>query len=138
LTVKNRDELTASLSTAVARLEQEDLTTLDFDELRRTLGAAASRMAATDDLTVELAVLRDDYIARITGMLKAVAAVSRREDRIAETLVTVDALPTLSADKLVAAYRTASAQFRDAFPTSFGRLTGSPRRQRRDTLTDYK
>lgn len=136
--MKNRDDLATRLSAAVMRLENEELAVLDFDELRGTLQEAANRLDASKEGGDELAVLREDYIARIAGMVKAIAAVNRRGSGLAETVELIERLPTLDAESLVSTYRRVTARFRDAFPASFGNLSLSPRPRPHDTLTDYK
>lgn len=136
--MKNRDDLATRLSAAVMRLENEELAVLDFDELRGMLQEAANRLDVSTAGGDELAVLRDDYIARIAGMVKAIAAVNRRESGLAETVELIERLPTMNAESLVLTYRRVTARFRDAFPTSFGNFSLSPRPRPHDTLTDYK
>ena len=136
--MKNRDELAAYLSAVAAGLENAELTNLDFDKLRLALRESIPLLTGDEELRNELALLRDDYTARTTGMLKAIAAVSRRRSGISETLDVIDKLPSLSTADLIAAYRRASARFRDAFPTSFGRPTPSRSRRPLREVSVYK
>ncbi len=120
--MENLDTIDRELKEVVALLDERALPEVDFDRLRIRLADLAEHGHQLSEMDQELAFLRDDYIARIAGMTKAVAAVGRRQGDVARMLEDVEALPTLSAADLVAAYRRAAARFRDAFPTSFGPL----------------
>lgn len=82
----------------------------------------------------ELQNLRSDYIVRIGGMIKAIAAASRRRDALAVAEEEVAALPKMTVMQLIERHRRVSARFRDAFPAGFGGLevaggsTGRPPR----------
>ncbi len=120
--MENLDTIDRELKEVVALFDEETLPEVDFDRLRSHLADLAEhghQLAAMHD---ELALLRDDYIARIGGMTKAVAAVGRRQSDVSRMLEDLELLPTLSAADLVVEYRRAAARFRDAFPTSFGPL----------------
>jgi hypothetical protein len=68
----------------------------------------------------ELELLRSDYLSRIAGMVKAIAAVERSNDKAAEAVPYLENLNKLSAGELIEEYRRTSARFRSAFPTTFG------------------
>ncbi len=68
----------------------------------------------------ELSLLRADYSSRISGMVKAIAAVARGNDRAMEAIDYLEKLSDLSAAELIEEYRRTSARFRSAFPTTFG------------------
>ena len=56
----------------------------------------------------------------MVGMVKAMAAVDRSGRGYEEAIASLETLPQLSGEELVACYRQTSARFRDMFPTSFG------------------
>ncbi|MFH1686757.1 MAG: hypothetical protein ABIE70_04460 [bacterium] len=100
---------------------------VDFDRLKDQalkLLVEVEGKAAADG---ELQKLRGDYLARTAGMLKAVAAASRRQGALAAVLVEIEQLSSLDADALILAYTRAAARFRDTFRSSFAPLGGSSR-----------
>jgi len=120
--LENLDTIDKELEEVVALLDEHALPEVDFDRLRSCLADLAEHGRRLAGMPEELALLRDDYVARIAGMMKAVAVVGRRQTEVAGMLEDLEALPTLDAANLVAEYRRAAARFRDAFPTSFGPL----------------
>ncbi|MBD3402790.1 hypothetical protein GF420_07830 [candidate division GN15 bacterium] len=108
------------------QLADEELSAIDLDDVRATLDAAVDALSAVSSADNERDTLREDYTARIAGMLKAIAAVERNRDRRAETAALIEALSGMSGVQLVACYRQTSARFRDCFPTSFGLLQTRP------------
>lgn len=121
----------------VGQLRSDQLPLIDFDQLENWLARSAKLMdeAFATKQTAEL--LRKDYESRIAGMAKGIAAADRKRDSLDEALRLVEQLPTMSGEQLVACYRHMAARFRDAFPTSFGYLSGGsiPRAEK---LTVYK
>jgi hypothetical protein len=73
-----------------------------------------------------LELLRHDYVGRLSGMLKAIAAVDRRHATGSEILAQLEALPGCSTEQLIEQYRRVSARFRDTFPASFGMVRPAP------------
>ncbi|MEW5993950.1 MAG: hypothetical protein AB1744_06095 [Candidatus Zixiibacteriota bacterium] len=102
-----------------ASLCDEKLPLIDFDRLKAWLTEVAPLFDNVHRLQQELAVLRQDYVARIGGMTKAVAAVNRHPAEWEAAVARIEELPSLTAGELVDEYRKTSARFRDAFPTSF-------------------
>ncbi len=68
----------------------------------------------------EFGLLRTDYLNRIAGMVKAIAAVERSHDKATEAVGYLENLNGMSAAELIEEYRRTSARFRSAFPTTFG------------------
>ncbi|MBK7143084.1 MAG: hypothetical protein IPH75_13505 [bacterium] len=118
------------------QLESRQLPLLDFDRLRTWLGEACEqfqqiarqaedhqRLAQSVRQTEhELNLFRDDYQARIAGMLKAIAIADSshsRQDSLAEI---IDSLAAMSALELISCYRKTSAILRDHFPNSLSPL----------------
>jgi len=124
------------LEAMAAQLNERSLPEVDFDLLRQTLTRVAAQDRTAEMLTSELAVLREDYVARIAGMTKAVAVVERNQSGLAEALEYLESLASLDANGLVTQYRRAAARFRDAFPTSFGNLR--PARRKLEEPEQYK
>ena len=114
-TTPPNDELTRLTETLTA----DSLTALDFDRLREVLDRRRELMTDLEHATEQLRLLRRDYIERISGMAKAIAAVSRRADGLESALTYLRSLDTLAAEDLIEQYRLISARFRDAFPTTF-------------------
>ncbi|HUV29493.1 MAG TPA: hypothetical protein VMY05_00180 [Acidobacteriota bacterium] len=120
-------------------LNDESMSLIDFDRLREWL----SRMARVQDdrreLKEQLEHLRSDYEQRIGGMVKAMAALDRRQDSWPEALTLVESLQSMPAGELVSCYRRVAARFRDCFPASFGllRQSGRPGSSRQD-VSVYK
>jgi len=110
------------LDQLAARLDEKSLPEVDFDLLRRTMKEAVEQERAVEAMRDELALLREDYVARIAGMTKAVVAVERGGSGPAEAIEYLESLPGMDAGGLIAQYRRAAARFRDAFPASFGHL----------------
>ncbi len=114
------------------QLCSRDLPTIDFDSLAAWLRAAGEQLRqltheqknhlafaqSVQRIEHDLNLLRDDYRARITGLLKAIAIADNsrtRHDALAEI---INSLTTMSAEELIACYRRTSAIFRDHFPTT--------------------
>lgn len=112
----------AHMTEMLSQLTEDNLSFIDFDRHRQWLEQMAADLPQMHRASEELAVLRGDYIERIAGMTKAIAAVERRRDLLERALAYVGKLPTMSVGDLVEQYRLTSARFRDAFPTSFGQL----------------
>jgi hypothetical protein len=115
------------LSELKAACTAENLLQLDFDRLRAALKEQLELLAAHEASIAELEHLRRDYIERITAMAKAIAAVSRRKESLSDVAEYIMSLSTLPAQQLIEHYRLTRARFREAFPTSFGRLTRQDR-----------
>jgi len=118
------------LRAATGELTPGRLGRLDFDRLRDLLESQTRLLERSTGEAAERQLLRQDLIARIAGMAKAIAAVSRRAGRIREAVEYVERLDRKSAGELLEEYRLVSARFRDTFTTSFGRLFETPRRRR--------
>jgi len=79
-----------------------------------------SSFESAENVRSELTLLRADYINRISGMVKAVAAVERSLDKATEAVGYLEKLDELNAAELIEQYRRTSARFRGAFPSTFG------------------
>jgi hypothetical protein len=120
--VGNRNEHSAYAKELVESLTGDNVSLIDFDRMRSWLLETASAFEEIIKLREEVELLRQDYIGRIAGMTKAIAAVNRRPDGWEDALAYLETLPSLDAHELIDHYRKTSARFRDAFPTSFGLL----------------
>jgi hypothetical protein len=103
-------------------LDEQSISCIDFDQLRDWLKLRSESSESIDAIRSDLRILRDDYCARIGGMVKAIAAVDRERDRWSEACDLVEKLPEMSTNELIDCYRMTSARFRDSFPASFGLL----------------
>ncbi len=126
--METNETLIEQVDDLAAAWTPDNLCELDLDRIRDLLGRHRRLLAEHESLREDLAALRQDYVARIGGMAKAIAAVTRRtgaaqaHDAAAAVLEYLRTLETMTAAQLIEQYRLAGARFRDAFPTSFGRL----------------
>jgi hypothetical protein len=122
-----------------ATLDEDRMPSVDFDRLKAWLAEIGPLLVAGESSGQELAHLRDDYIGRISGMIKAIAAADRKGNRYESALSLIDTLPSLSSAELVECYRKTCARFRDCFPASFsGQFEFRSRGGRAATFSDYK
>ncbi|MFQ6009010.1 MAG: hypothetical protein ACE5K8_08685 [Candidatus Zixiibacteriota bacterium] len=126
--MRNRKQYSAYAKELAESLTSDNISLIDFDRLRSWLLETASAFEEIVRLKEEVEHLRQDYIGRIAGMTKAIAAVNRHPDGWESALAFLETLPSLGAVELIEQYRVTSARFRDAFPTSFGLLTDRKRR----------
>ncbi len=129
--IKRADELVSALS-------ETDLSVLNLDELVSWIELARTELAELENIRTECTVLREDYIDRLSGMAKAIAAVRHSHDFSQETLEFVQQLPSMNATDLIANYRKMSARFRDSFPTSLGGPNGGAINVRCKHAHEYK
>lgn len=101
-------------------LDDNNLAVLDLNQIKKTILLMKNSIDSNDSQLEELNILRQDYIHRSSGMLKAIAAVSRNKEETEEIMTLIESFEQLSAEKLISIYRKVSAKFRNAFPTSFG------------------
>lgn len=102
------------------KMESDETIEISDDKVNEILYPEISFQKRAENAESELKILREDYINRIAGMVKAVAAVERGRDRSADAVVYLEELIELGASGLIEEYRRTSARFRSAFPTSFG------------------
>ena len=136
--MKNRDTIQTDLESHLQKLTETALPSLDFDALVATLADVRALLQAPSTDTEALMTLRRDYEARIAGMRKAIAAVRGSSEALHAATVEIEQLARLSVAELIDRYRKTSAQFRDAFPASFGlidRRGGTPVGR---NLSDFK
>ena len=124
--MENHNKQSAYVKELVDSLTGDKVSFIDFDQLKEWLAEVAPILDKIDQLREEIGHLRLDYISRIGGMVKAIAAVNRHPDGWENALTYLENLPSLSAGELTEEYRKISARFRDAFPTSLlvGRQAG--------------
>ena len=118
--MEKHNKQSAYVKELVDSLTGDNVSFIDFDQLKEWLAEVAPILDKIDQLREEIGLLRLDYISRIGGMIKAIAAVNRHPDGWENALTYLENLPSLSAGELTEEYRKTSARFRDAFPTSFG------------------
>jgi hypothetical protein len=137
--LKNTDPEREYVAHLLECLKEESISCVDFDRLRSWLEQRLKEDIPDDSAMSQLQVLRDDYCARIGGMIKAIAAVRRGRDRWRDSCELIDSLPGMSAAGLVACYHKTSARFRDCFPASFGLLDLARKRSpRMKDVLDFK
>lgn len=122
---QNHSEHSAYLRELVELLGDDKMSLIDFDQLRRCLSENAVVVDAAQAALQENQQWRQDCVARIGGMVKAVAAVNRHPREWQKALTYLESLPVLTADELIEQYRKTAARFRDAFPTSFAPVSNS-------------
>ena len=103
----------------LVQLNDEAMAMVDFDRLKVWLSEFGPAMVAQTESLAQLQLLREDYIGRIGGMVKAIGAADRSGNRVEEALAYVESLQQLDSAELIAQYRKVSACFRDTFPASF-------------------
>ncbi len=101
-------------------LDDNNLAALDLSQIKQTILLMKNTIASNNSELEELNILRQDYIQRVSGMLKAIAALSRNREETEEILNLIESFEQMPAAKLTSIYRKVSAKFRNAFPTSFG------------------
>ena len=90
------------------------------ERLSQVFFADSTTLQLAEKAESELELLRTDYLSRIAGMVKAIAAVERSHDKATEAVAYLENLIEMSAGELIEEYRRTSARFRSAFPTTFG------------------
>lgn len=95
----------------------EQLSEIDFDALAAWLGEIAPVLHAIQQSAKSLESLRQDYEGRIVGMVKGMAAADRTGRSYEDAISSLEALPQMTGEELVACYRRTSARFRDMFPS---------------------
>ena len=110
---KYLDELLISLS-------GDKLSEIDFDKLTAWLQELKASLVNSSALQSELDLMREDYISRIAGMVKAVTIVERSSTAPEKVLAYLEDLENFNAAELIEQYRKTSHRFRIAFPTTFG------------------
>ncbi|MFQ5499817.1 MAG: hypothetical protein ACE5FH_09105 [Candidatus Zixiibacteriota bacterium] len=118
--MENAKQHLAYIESLRESLSEANLATVDFDRLLGWLDTIALQIPKIENVSQDLNILRNDYISRIGGMIKSIAAADRRRESWQEAIEAVESLQQFSAAKLVEQYRKTSARFRDTFPTSFG------------------
>ncbi len=101
-------------------LDDNNLGALDINQIKQTILLIKNTIESNNSGLEELNTLRQDYIQRVSGMLKAIAAVCRNKEETEEILNLIESFEQMPAVKLISIYRKVSAKFRNAFPTSFG------------------
>ena len=114
------NEQQAYVDQLLDNFSEEKISLVDFDRCKDWLRNTARVLKEVENLREDIDTMRQDYIGRISGMMKAVAAVERSSSALESTLEYLQELPSLSSHDLVSHYRKTSARFRDAFPGSFG------------------
>lgn len=132
------NEYQAALGNTVAKIDGEELSTLDFDHLKDVLSEVVGFLGEVGEVFVDLARFRDDYIARISGMEKAIAIAGRASDGLTQALELTRTLPRLSAGELIGQYNRTQARFRDTFPGSFSAFPKRRHSRGKQNLSEYK
>ncbi len=101
-------------------LKSDKLSEIDFDKLTEWLQEIKTTLDNSCKLQLELKLMREDYLNRIAGMVKAVTIVERSSAAPDKVLTYLEDLENLSAAELIEQYRKTSHRFRLAFPTTFG------------------
>ena len=124
--MENHSKHSAYVKELVDSLTDDKISLVDFDRLKQWLAETATVFDEVRQARDESDLLRQDYVSRIGGMVKAIAVVNRHPGQWENALTYVENLPSLSAGELIEEYRKTSARFRDAFPTSLlvGRQAG--------------
>jgi hypothetical protein len=137
--LEKSDSHRAYVAELMASLKDDTMPLLDFDRLATWLGEIGPLLAASESSGSELALLREDYVARISGMVKAIAVADRKNNRYETALALIESFSGMAGSELVECYRRTCSRFRDCFPASFVRqLELHPRIGRAKEYSDYK
>lgn len=136
--MRNRSDHKKFIADFVENLSGEKLDAADFDQLSESLKEIYKLIEDYETLSSEHENLRNDYIKRISGMAKAVAAASRRRDEMEEQLGFIESLNNMPTEMLLKAYRKIQAKFQDSFPASFGLLSNKYHSLNKNSINDYK
>lgn len=125
-TINPHQEYIDQLATS---LTDDSMALIDFDRLTQWLSEIGPLLGQIECLKSECGALRDDCVGRISGMMKAIAAVERSDSGLESIADLLDALPGMTAAELIKQYRRSSAKFRDTFRASFNLIgRGRPSR----------
>ncbi|MFQ5452900.1 MAG: hypothetical protein ACE5D6_01780 [Candidatus Zixiibacteriota bacterium] len=136
--MRNIDRHRKYVAELSSQLSSEKIAMLDFDQMLQWLKEISIVIDEMELLQTEVKPLRRDYISRISGMAKAIAVVSRNQDRLKQVMNFIEKLPELSAEQLIEEYKTVQAKFQDAFPTSFGQLLRKTEPVKKMDFSSYK
>ena len=107
------------LQDLIEHMDERHMALIDFDDIKTRLAETCRLLAQTESLTDERDRLRSDLQDRIAGMVKAIAAVDRQQDRSCDAL---DLLATLSEQQRAAVVLRYAGGFT---PTEIADLLGT-------------
>lgn len=116
------NELRDYLKSTADSLSGEAIDEINFDRLIDSLNESAGHLDKIENLDNEYTQLRNDYIGRISGMIKAVAVTSKNEHSLEDSLTFIESLENQNSDELIKIYRRVQVKFQECFPASFGLL----------------
>lgn len=123
--MKKINDQTKYIAELTKLLKDEQLGEIDFDLLISQLEEMAISLDGISLLKDDHNLLRSDLITRMSGMIKAIAAVDQNMQSMKDSVAISNSLDELNAADLLNQYRRIQAQFKDAFPVSFGLLKNS-------------
>jgi len=106
--------------TSKSEVLNEQPTNQSDGRISRAFLADLTALERAEKAELELGLLRTDYLSRMAGMVKAIAAIERSHNKATEAVAYLENLNAMSAGELIEEYRRTSARFRSAFPTTFG------------------
>ena len=121
----NLNPIEKYLDQLLVSLSSDKLSEIDFDRLSDWLNEVKVSLTNSCLVESELALMREDQINRIAGMVKAVTIVERSTNHTKDVLDYLEGLNNLNSADLIEQYRKTSNRFRIAFPTTFGLLQTS-------------
>jgi hypothetical protein len=113
------EEYTRTAGSLAEEIEGNECAIPDPALIGELLRHAMIEHAQLERLRDDLELLRADYIARVAGMIRAIAAAGRSRDALAVADDEVAALDDMSVVELIETHRRVSARFRDAFKAGF-------------------
>ena len=136
--MKENHDLIAASKGLLDNYDKSDLTAINVDELVEWIKSASGLLQEQADQYAELAVLRDDFTSRVSGMAKAIAVTQKHPAALHEAAQFIETLNGMTSEQLVTAYRRLSAKFRGTFPTSL--TLGMPQNTKLEQprYADYK
>lgn len=100
-------------------ITSESLNELNLDALAEALTAAAAQLEEAASLRQDCRLLKDEYRARILGMLKAIIACKPDDDSAFLASRLTGDIEQFRAEQLIRQYHRVAARFRNSFPASF-------------------
>ena len=125
--MKKTDQIREYVESLCSQLRRGEVSLIDFDLMNVRLEDVTEALLIHEEMSDDADMLCRDYRDRISGMIKAMAAVSRKSDSWQAALDETEQLGTLTGESLIRCYRKTAARFRDCFPASFGLLPASTR-----------
>lgn len=137
--MKDRNSPIEEIDSTITMLADESVEKIDFDRIVELLKGNRETLEEREVLRGELSEIKEDYRARILGLLKANLACRENDEERELAIRLTDDTIEMSAGELMSYYRRISSRFRRNFPATFRNLSfvNNDRAGHRD-WRDYK